>query len=532
MKMMPRHGGRQMKQMPRYNHISQIQKQFLYNHHAGLGRKQQELLILGSDVNEQYNSKRLYSTFSEKIGTVLDVFGISNDLNNKNNLNSPSDKNIGLLTGASEEDKKLMAINNYNKFKLAFEDMKKNGIPLTVVTYNILLHRCGRMSKVDEVDLYFNEMKLKKIKPNVITYNILINRFSRSNEINKVEKYLNEMKSNNIEPDCYTYNILISAYGKNGNFAKIDEYLSEMKSNNVKQNIVTHNTLVNLYGKHGDFAKVDECLQEMKLNGIKPNHVTYNTLTRDKLRKGNKMGGNFNFQTCTEVTSSDNDMILRKIRRYKNIILAFEDMKKRDISITTKTYGIVLNRCAKSGNLEDTKKYFNEMKEAKNLEPDVYHYNSLLYVLGKKKQFEEVEMYVSEMKKNGISLNSHIYNTLLVSYGKNKSFKKVKNYLKEMKKNGVEQDQFIKNTLNYIGYKENYNHKNEYIKSLEKQIEAKDSDISKLETIHKKHRQYITNLEEVKTPTQREKKALKRKKPKDRKVDKRSSFISSIKDIF
>ena len=141
-------------------------------------------------------------------------------------------------------------------------------------------------------------------------------------------------------------------------------------------------------------------------------------------------------------------------------------------------------------------------------------------------------MYVSEMKKNGISLNSHIYNTLLVSYGKNKSFKKVKNYLKEMKKNGVEQDQFIKNTLNYIGYKENYNHKNEYIKSLEKQIEAKDSDISKLETIHKKHRQYITNLEEVKTPTQREKKALKRKKPKDRKVDKRSSFISLIKDIF
>ena len=152
--------------------------------------------------------------------------------------------------------------------------------------------------------------------------------------------------------------------------------------------------------------------------------------------------------------------------------------------------------------------------------------------LEKKKQFEEVEMYVSEMKKNGISLNSHIYNTLIVSYGKNKSFKKVKSYLKEMKKNGVEQDQFIKNTLNYIGYKENYNHKNEYSKSLEKEIEAKDSDISKLETIQKKHRQYITNLEEVKTPTQREKKALKRKKPKDRKVDKRSSFISLINDIF
>ena len=207
-------------------------------------------------------------------------------------------------------------------------------------------------------------------------------------------------------------------------------------------------------------------------------------------------------------------------------------MKKRDIPITTKTYGIVLNRCATSGNLEDTKKYFNEMKETKNLEPNVYHYNSLLYVLGKKKQFEEVEMYVSEMKKNGISLNSHMYNTLIVSYGKNKSFKKVKNYLKEMKKNGVEQDQFIKNTLNYIGYKENYNHKDEYIKSLEKQIETKDSDISKLETIQKKHRQYITNLEEVKTPTQREKKTLKRKKPKDRKVDKRSSVISLIKDIF
>ena len=73
---------------------------------------------------------------------------------------------------------------------------------------------------------------------------------------------------------------------------------------------------------------------------------------------------------------------------------------------------------------------------------------------------------------------------------------------------------------------------NEYIKSLEKQIEAKDSDISKLETIQKKHRQYITNLEEVKTPTQKEKKELKKKKPKDRKVDKRSSFISLIKDIF
>ena len=308
---------------------------------------------------------------------------------------------------------------------------------------------------------------------------------------------------------------------------KVDECLKEMKLNSIKPNHVTYDTLIKNYAKKMNFSLVERVLQDMKTSNIQPTESM-----RDILRKGNKMGGNFDLQTCTEVTSSDNDKILRKIRKYKNIILAFEDMKKRDISITTKTYGIVLNRCATSGNLEDTKKYFNEMKEAKNLEPDVYHYNSLLYVLGKKKQFEEVEMYVSEMKKNGISLNSHIYNTLIVSYGKNKSFKKVKSYLKEMKKNGVEQDQFIKNTLNYIGYKENYNHKNEYIKSLEKEIEAKDSDISKLETIQKKHRQYITNLEEVKTPTQREKKALKRKKPKDRKVDKRSSFISSIKDIF
>ena len=30
------------------------------------------------------------------------------------------------------------------------------------------------------------------------------------------------------------------------------------------------------------------------------------------------------------------------------------------------------------------------MKETKNLEPNVYHYNSLLYVLGKKKQFDFV----------------------------------------------------------------------------------------------------------------------------------------------
>ena len=497
MKMMPRHGGRQMKQMPRY---SQIQKQFLYNHHAGLGRKQQELLILGSDVNEQYNSKRLYSTFSEKIGTVLDVFGISNDLNNKNNLNSPSDKNIGLLTGASEEDKKLMAINNYNKFKLAFEDMKKNGIPLTVVTYNIVLSRRGSMNRIADAELYFNEMKLKKIKPNVITYSILINKFAKINKKKKVEKYLNEMKSNNIKPNVITYNTLISLYRKEGNFAKVDEYANEMKSNNIKPDVVIYNTLLGAYGKEGNFDKIDECLREMKSNNLKPDVVTYNTLlilharkmnfsmvervlqdmktsniqpnesTRDILRKGNKMGGNFDLQTCTEVTSSDNDKILlRKIRNYKKFILAFEDMKKRDIPITTKTYGIVLNRCATSGNLEETKKYFNEMKETKNLEPNVYHYNSLLYVLGKKKQFEEVEMYVSEMKKNGISLNSHMYNTLIVSYGKNKSFKKVKNYLKEMKKNGVEQDQFIKNTLNYIGYKENYNHKDEYIKSLEKQ---------------------------------------------------------------
>ena len=53
MKMMPRHGGRQMKQMPRY---SQIQKQFLYNHHAGLGRKQQELLMIDTR-NSTLNKK-------------------------------------------------------------------------------------------------------------------------------------------------------------------------------------------------------------------------------------------------------------------------------------------------------------------------------------------------------------------------------------------------------------------------------------------------------------------------------------------
>ena len=187
MKMMPRRGGMQIKRIVRGEYrMYQMQKQCFNNHRYD--NKIPFLFTVGSNklgVDEMHDSKRLYSTtFSEKAGAVFDFFGSSNTVTDKEHV-------------VSKEDKELRRIKKYKDFTVAFEDMKKNGVPISLITYKILLQRCSSMNRIADAELYFNEMKLNNIEPDIFTYNILINMYGKNDYFDTVVEYLNEMKSNN-----------------------------------------------------------------------------------------------------------------------------------------------------------------------------------------------------------------------------------------------------------------------------------------------------------------------------------------------
>lgn len=81
------------------------------------------------------------------------------------------------------------------------DEMVKNGIMLTVSTYNLLIHPLFMECKADEDGDMIKEMEEKVIVPDSITYNILINRYCSSGNAKKAFSLHYEMLRKRDRPD-------------------------------------------------------------------------------------------------------------------------------------------------------------------------------------------------------------------------------------------------------------------------------------------------------------------------------------------
>ncbi|XP_019083085.1 PREDICTED: pentatricopeptide repeat-containing protein At1g63070, mitochondrial-like [Camelina sativa] len=122
--------------------------------------------------------------------------------------------------------------------QMVFKKMESDGVPPSIVTYNILLDGLCKNWKLEKAlagnvedgwDL-FCTLNLKGVKPNVVTYTTMISGFCRKGLKNEAGALFNKMKEDGPLPNSDTYNTLIRAHLRDGDRAASAELIREMWS--------------------------------------------------------------------------------------------------------------------------------------------------------------------------------------------------------------------------------------------------------------------------------------------------------------
>ncbi|KAL2943407.1 hypothetical protein RDABS01_031755, partial [Bienertia sinuspersici] len=149
-----------------------------------------------------------------------------------------------------------------------FAEMKTEGIPPDVVTYNTF------------IDMYCKEGMNGQIPvPDIISYSALLDGYClRVWKVDRALGLLQEMPLKGLYPNAVTYSTLIDAWCKDKRLTYAKKLFKEMKANGLKPNVVTLSSLLDGLCKNKKIDEVMQTVREMENNGVVPNIITYNIL--------------------------------------------------------------------------------------------------------------------------------------------------------------------------------------------------------------------------------------------------------------
>ncbi|KAF9530974.1 hypothetical protein CPB83DRAFT_849956 [Crepidotus variabilis] len=109
---------------------------------------------------------------------------------------------------------------------------------------------------------------------------------------------------------------------------------------------------------------------------------------------------------------------LSKARKADYALELFQQMKSRNLTPSSITYGAVIGACARVGDVKSAEILFDEMTHSKNFKPRVPPYNTMMQLYTTTKPNRKSALhYYSEMRRAGVKPSSHTYKLLLDTHG-------------------------------------------------------------------------------------------------------------------
>ncbi|XP_010458842.1 PREDICTED: putative pentatricopeptide repeat-containing protein At1g13800 isoform X1 [Camelina sativa] len=168
-------------------------------------------------------------------------------------------------------------LNDLEKAKTHFKEMKKREIVPDVVTYTVLL------SNDPELDLT-REMKAFDVKPDVFYYTVLIDRQCKMGDLTEAKRIFDQMIKSGVDPDAAPYTALIVGCCKMGNLKEAKMIFDLMIESGLKPDAVSYTTLIAGFRRNGSARKAVTLMKEMLANGIKPTEASLSVLKAKRLR--------------------------------------------------------------------------------------------------------------------------------------------------------------------------------------------------------------------------------------------------------
>eukprot|EP00928_Gymnodinium_smaydae_P048804 TRINITY_DN32682_c0_g1_i1.p1 TRINITY_DN32682_c0_g1~~TRINITY_DN32682_c0_g1_i1.p1 ORF type:complete len:669 (+),score=174.10 TRINITY_DN32682_c0_g1_i1:91-2097(+) len=161
-----------------------------------------------------------------------------------------------------------------------YKEMVREGMQLTIVTYNTLVDACARSSSMVHIPTLLEAMAKQNISPNVVTYSAIIKGYCQESRLERALEVFEDMRQHSgLQPDEHTYNTLINGCARKLWCDKGLSLLEDMIQVGVHPSNFTLSVLVKLLGRGRRTQKAFEVCEEIsKKFGLRLNSHVYNNL--------------------------------------------------------------------------------------------------------------------------------------------------------------------------------------------------------------------------------------------------------------
>ncbi|WJZ96860.1 hypothetical protein VitviT2T_015507 [Vitis vinifera] len=281
--------------------------------------------------------------------------------------------------------------------------MMMNGVSGDDYTFGILMKGLCLTNRIGDAFKLLQVMKSRGKTPNTVIYNTMIHALCKNGKVGRARSLMNEM----VEPSDVTFNVLISAYCQEENLVQALVLLEKSFSMGFVPDVVTATKVVGILCKAGRVTEGVEVLERVESMGGVVDVVAYNTLIKGfcmlgKAKVGHRVLKDMEIKGCLPNVDTYNILASGYCDSgmLDSAIDLFNDMKTDGINWNFMTYDTLIRGLCSGGRMEDGFKILELMEESRGgAGGRISPYNSIIYGLYKKNQFEEALEFLTKMEK-------------------------------------------------------------------------------------------------------------------------------------
>ncbi|KAK6142516.1 hypothetical protein DH2020_022864 [Rehmannia glutinosa] len=344
-------------------------------------------------------------------------------------------------------------------FKLLFD----HGFPLSVISFNTVLHVMQKSDKANLVWSVYEHMIDRRVCPNEVTMRIMVGALCKEGKLDRFLSIVDRMHGKrcsvpriivntclvyemienqrieeglvllkwmlqkNMILDTITYSLVVFAKVKMGKSDSAKEIYEEMLKRGFKENAFVCNLFVGAYCEEGRIDEAIGLLEEMASLGFKPSDETFNQLIKgcsldgrseDSLAFCKQMMSMGLLPSCSSV----NEMFGKLCENGKTMEAdeTLTILLDKGFTPDENTYSHLISGYGKDDNMEGLTKLLFEM-EYRSIYPNMLGFTWVIISLCKCRRLEEAEKYLKTLKARSFIPSPNIYERLIAGHLENGS---------------------------------------------------------------------------------------------------------------
>jgi len=296
------------------------------------------------------------------------------------------------------------------------DEMKELDVPLSAMTYVVILKGFGLYKNLKAINCVLNEIlnDRPELKENDITMGCLIDALVRCGAVVQAEEILEKIPK--LNGNLVVLSTILKGFTKQKNMKKSLEIFQRMVDHKLKPNLIAYNSLLECSIQCGDFEKAEHVFQSLN-EEKKADIITFSSYMKGLLRQ-------------------------RKLKETMELLEDLRNTKKNELDEVL--YNSLMDGMVKLKEPNLALKIYDKM-QADEVKPGVVSYSILMKAHALKGETDEIFELLKEMKSKGFRLGLIIYTCVIQTCVKSKKINEMLSFYEEMLDAQIKPDEVFLN---------------------------------------------------------------------------------------